>query len=87
MFGYRDLFSYAKRIFLSQTEEPVNQAKDSRDPGSVASLQASEGSSPFTFPFAWIVMFAMGPLRTAWADMKKERDHCDYECCKNKTSP
>jgi len=46
-------------------------------------LQASEESGLFIFPVAWTVMFAREHL---WDRTDMKKDHCDYECCKNKMS-
>lgn len=89
MFDYRYFVFLIHNLyfFLLQTEERVTQAGDSQGPGSVALLQASEESSPFYLSLCVDCNVCKGSTWTARTDMKKERDHCDYECCKNKTSP
>lgn len=65
-----------------RTALQLKQAK--RSPGSGPVLQASEGSSLFRISLCMDCNVCKGALRTHRTDMKK--DHCDYECCKNKTS-
>lgn len=84
-----------KMLFLSQIiriEEGVDQAGPSGRPkqakhgrGPATVLQASKESGLFILPIAQTVMFArehLGQTGRIW----RKKDHCDYECCKNKMS-